>query len=255
VRERTIELEKVNGTLQREVVDRTHAEDSYRDLSGRLLRLRDEERRRIARELHDSTAQMLGALAINVDRSITLAHAGNLAALQQVLGESVHFVEEVTQEIRTVSYLLHPPMLDDLGLQYVLPWYANGFSQRSGIRTDLDIEPTIGRLPSEIELTLFRIVQESLANVHRHSGSPSVFIGLRRDRDSATLVVSDRGSGLPQRVLDASTTGVGSIGVGIAGMRERVRQLRGKMEIASDAGGTTLRTVLPLAEMAAAGVM
>jgi signal transduction histidine kinase len=250
VKDRTIELEDLNATLKREVDERTRAEDSYRDLSGRLLRLQDEERRRIARDLHDSTAQMLGALAINVDRSAALARDGNLGALRTVLAESGQFVEEVTQEIRTVSYLLHPPMLDDLGLQYVLPWYASGFSQRSGISTELHLHPELGRLPGEIELTLFRIVQESLANVHRHSGSPSVSIRLTRDQRVATLEVSDSGTGLPQAVLDRPASAVASLGVGIAGMRERVRQLGGRMEIVSSQEGTTLRTVLPITDPA-----
>lgn len=250
VKDRTLALEAVNGALQAEVVDRKRAEDSYRELSGRLLRLQDEERRRIARELHDSTAQMLGALAINVDRSLALAEAGDIARLRGVLGESREFAEEVTQELRTVSYLLHPPMLDDLGLEYVLPWYAAGFSRRSGIATTLHIEPGVGRMPPEIELTLFRIVQEGLANVHRHSGSPSVEITLSRTDDWAALEVRDQGAGLPETVMAAvgAEATAAPVGVGIAGMRERVRQLRGRMDISSGEQGTTLRTTLPLVE-------
>ena len=248
VKDRTLELQRVNAILQAEVSERTRAEDSYRDLSGRLLRLQDDERRRIARELHDSTAQMLGALSINMDRSLALVQAGETPALERVLVESGQFVEEVTQEIRTVSYLLHPPMLDDLGLEYVLPWYAAGFSQRSGIATDLRIQPGLGRLPSEVELTLFRIVQEALANVHRHSGSATVAISLRRGADTAVLEVRDHGSGLPQAVIDAvaGSNASAPVGVGIAGMRERVRQLKGRMEMSSDRDGTTLRTTLPV---------
>jgi len=248
VRERTLELEKVNIVLQAEVAERKRAEDSHRDLSGRLLRLQDEERRRIARELHDSTAQMLGALAINMDRSVRLVHAHDCTRLQRVLAESGQLLEEVTQEIRTVSYLLHPPMLDDLGLEYVLPWYAAGFSRRSGIASELDIQANLGRLPCEAELTLFRIVQEALANVHRHSGSATVAIHLSRTEDSVILEVRDHGSGLPEGVLEAATnsSATAPMGVGIAGMRERVRQLHGRMEIASELHGTTLRTVLPL---------
>jgi signal transduction histidine kinase len=254
VKERTLELVEVNETLKTEVVDRKRAEDSYRNLSGRLLRLQDEERRRIARDLHDSTAQMLGALAINVDRSMTLAQTGDVTTLERVLGESGHFVEDVTQEIRTMSYLLHPPMLDDLGLEYVLPWYANGFSRRSGIATTLDIPANLGRFPREVELTLFRIVQEALGNVHRHSGSSTVEIALSRTDVEATLDVRDHGTGLPQGVLQAvtgATATAASIGVGIAGMRERVRQLRGRMEVDSGERGTMLRTVLPLTDVGA----
>jgi len=255
VKERTLELEHVNKALYSEVGDRKRAEDSYRGLSGRLMRLQDEERRRIARELHDSTAQMLGALAINVDRARAAVDTKDLRRLEQLLTESGEFVEEVTQEIRTVSYLLHPPMLDDLGLEYVLPWYAAGFGQRSGIETTLDIQPDLGRLPCEIELTLFRTVQEALANVHRHSGSPSVALALFRSAHYVTLEICDKGKGLPQVVLDAvmgANQPSAPIGVGIAGMRERVHQLKGQMEISSSKGGTTIRTVLPVTERAPA---
>jgi len=251
VKERTLELEDLNEVLQSEVVVRKRAEDSYRELSGRLLRLQDDERRRIARELHDSTAQLLGALAINVDRARALADSRDPTRLAQVLGESGRVVEEVTQEIRTVSYLLHPPMLDDLGLEYVLPWLADGFGRRSQIAVTLDIQPNLGRLPREIELTFFRIVQEALANVHRHSGSPTVTIVLSRDGDSATLEVRDQGSGMPGIAADAvrgATSPSAPIGVGVVGMRERVRQLSGRLDISSDGGGTAVRAVLPLAE-------
>jgi signal transduction histidine kinase len=175
--------------------------------------------------------------------------AKDLARLERLLAESGGFVEEVTQEIRTVSYLLHPPMLDDLGLEYVLPWYAAGFGQRSGIETTLDVQPDLGRLPCEIELTLFRTVQEALANVHRHSGSPRVAIALSLNAHDVTLEIRDQGRGLPRGVLDAvmgATQPVAPIGVGIAGMRERVRQLKGQMQISSTEGGTTIRTVLPV---------
>jgi signal transduction histidine kinase len=251
VKARTRELEQVNRRLRNEVTDRKRAEDSYRGLSGRLLRLQDEERRRIARELHDSTAQMLGALAINVDRVRTSVRASDLDRAEHLLSESGEFVEEVTQEIRTVSYLLHPPMLDDLGLEYVLPWYAAGFGERSGIVTTLDVQPDLGRLPCEVELTLFRIVQEALANVHRHSGSPSVAIALSRDARDVTLEIRDRGKGVPQSVVDTvmgATEASAPIGVGIAGMRERVRQLQGEMEISGTEAGTTIRAVLPVSE-------
>jgi signal transduction histidine kinase len=251
VKERTLELEAVNQALQAEVEVRKRAEGSSRDLSARLLRLQDEERRRLARELHDSTAQLLGALAINVDRARGLAQARDAARLEHVLCESGEFVEEITQEIRTVSYLLHPPMLDDLGLEYLLPWYVEGFSRRSGIAATLDIQRDLGRLPCEIELTFFRIAQEALANVHRHSGSRTVTVTLARTGDCATLEIADQGSGLPPDVLDAvasATTTAAPIGVGIAGMRERVRQLKGRMDVSSSSHGTTIRTVLPLAE-------
>ena len=249
VRARTQELEHTSHALKGEVADRRRAEDSYRDLSGKLLLLQDEERRRFARELHDSTAQVLGALAINVDRSLQLARAGEIAGLTGVLDDSAKIVEEVTQEIRTVSHLLHPPMLDDLGIEYALPWYADGFARRSGIAVSLDIEPDLGRLPTDIELTLFRIVQEGLANVHRHSGSRRVSIALSRAESDVTLTIMDFGVGIPKAALDAvHGASHAPIGVGIAGMRGRVSQLHGRLDITSGGSGTTIRAVLPLAE-------
>lgn len=247
VEERTVELQHTNEHLQAEIAKRQQTEDSLQDLSGRLLRLQDEERRRIARELHDSTAQMLSAIAINVDRAQGLAQNGEYETLGHVLGESADLVKSVTLEIRTLSYLLHPPTLDALGLEYVLPSYVEGFSNRSGISVSLNIQPDLGRLPPEIELTLFRIAQEGLSNVHRHSGSRMAGLTLLKDSGSAVLEIRDQGCGIPPGVLEQTTETSGQIGLGIAGMRERVRQLGGHIAITSGDGGTAIRTVLPLA--------
>ena len=245
VRERTLELRKANESLRAEVTERVRAEQLLRSLSGRLLQLQDEERRRIARELHDSTAQTLGAVAINMDKAQHMAQGCADPQLGIVLRESAAFVDQAVLEIRTLSYLLHPPMLDDLGLEYVLAWYARGFSSRSGIDVRVNVEPELGRLPRDVELTVFRIVQEALTNVHRHSGSRTASVALCRDGDTVVLEIADQGRGIPAPVLTPTRGTTAELGVGITGMRERVRQLSGQIAISSDAAGTTIRTILP----------
>jgi signal transduction histidine kinase len=244
VRERTAELRCANDSLRREVEERARAERELGDLSGRLLRLQDEERRRLARELHDSTAQLLGAAAIGLDRARGYIGQGRGADAGPMLEDSVKHVEHATREIRTLSFLLHPPMLDDLGLEAALRWYTSGFSRRSGIAISLDVPPDLGRMPETVELTVYRIVQEALANVRRHSGSASASITLFRDPASLTLEIADRGSGFRLALEEPE---VPELGVGIAGMRERVRQLGGQIAIRSDDGGTLVRVELPLA--------
>lgn len=218
------------------------AEDLLRDFSASLLHLQDEERRRIARELHDTTAQTLGALAMNLERLQFLVRDSEAGTL---ITESKKLVEQVTAEVRTTSYLLHPPILDDLGLEYVLPWFTEGFSKRSGVSVQLKIQPALGRLPQEIELALFRIAQEALTNVYRHSGSRTVMVSLLQDARSVTLAVQDHGCGLPPGVLQSAQGRGGSLGVGIAGMQERVRQLGGHLTLSSNRG-TCVQAVLPL---------
>ena len=227
---RSGELRRAHGELQ--------------NLSARLLRVQDEERRRIARELHDSTSQMLGAAAISVERAQRMAQTSDYETLGHVLRESADLLNRVTLEIRTSSYLLHPPMLDEIGLEYALPSYAEGFSNRSGISVSLNIQPDLGRLPRDVELTLFRIAQEALTNIHHHSGSRTAFLTLLRDASSAILEIKDEGRGFSPGALESID---GRLGVGITGMRERVRQLGGHLEIASDHRGTAIRAVLPLA--------
>jgi len=242
VTERTAELRRANEKLRKEVVERAHAEQELGDLSGRLLRLQDEERRRLARELHDSTAQVLGAAAIALDRARSCLGGGRVM-LGSLLEDSATHLEHATQEIRTLSFLLHPPMLDDLGLEYALPWYVEGFSRRSGIEVRLDVPADLGRMPEEVELTLYRIVQEALANVRHHSGSRAASLTLFRDPGSVTLEIVDQGCGIR---VSLETGSVVELGVGIAGMRERVRQLGGRIAIQGDEGGTVVRVDLPL---------
>jgi PAS domain S-box-containing protein len=224
-----------------DMTERKQAEDEVRQLSGQLLRSRDEERRRIGRELHDSTAQELVAVALNLGlvqervagREVT---AGNLVADSQAI------IEQCQRELRTLAYELHPPVLDDVGLVGAVQEYADGFTQRSGIRVTLAASPALGRLPAETERALFRVVQENLGNVHRHSGSPTATIRISRENGDVILEVSDRGRGL--HIRDDGT--VAHSGVGLAGMRERVRQLGGRFEIESSGQGTTVRVIVPV---------
>jgi signal transduction histidine kinase len=245
VRGRTAELQSTNKKLEAEIRERQQTEESLRELSGRILQLQDEEQRRIGRELHDSTVQTLSALAIDLERAQQLIPGGR-SEVRRLLGESAELVERATSEVRTISYLLHPPILDDLGLEDAIQWYAAGFSRRSGIEVNVDLQQDLGRFPRELELTLFRIVQEALTNIHRHSGSPTAQITLSKDAGRVTLQMTDHGSGMRPETLDAIRKARAIVGVGIAGMRERVRQLGGQFEIGGDSNGTLIRVVLPI---------
>jgi PAS domain S-box-containing protein len=224
--------------MYRDNTARRRAEEALHQLSGRLLRLQDEERRRLARELHDSAAQLL--VGIGISLSVVNESAGALEPrARRALAESRTLTDQCMREIRTVSYLLHPPELDELGLESALATYADGFAQRSGIQVDLDVPPDLGRLPQEAETALFRIVQEALSNIHRHSGSSTASIRLVRGPSDVTLEVSDRGRGMRSDITP---------GVGIASMRERTQQLGGRLDIVSPNGGATVRAVIPLSQ-------
>jgi signal transduction histidine kinase len=212
-------------------------------LTERLFNLQDEERRRIARELHDGTAQNLFAISVNLARLEQLTDDN--ADAQQLIGECQALGDQSLQEIRTLSYLLHPPLLDQAGLVSALQWYVEGFTKRSGIYVDL-YAPPIGRLPAEIEMALFRVVQEALTNVRRHSASETANIRLERKPEEVVLVIKDRGQGLSVAKNTDDSDGLISIGVGIPGMRQRLRQLGGKLEIASNHNGTTISATIPL---------
>jgi two-component system, NarL family, sensor kinase len=224
-----------------------HREESYRQLSVRLLTLQDEERRRLAIDLHDSTAQRLAALIMHLDALDAAASARGKAA-SPALVESRALAEQCVREVRTFAYVLHPPLLDEAGLVPAMRWYVAGFSARSGIQVDLEMG-AIGRLPGAVETALFRIVQECLANVHRHAGSETASIQLARGTDEVTLQVHDTGRGLRNDLTSAA--GVSpplALGVGIPGMRGRIAQLGGTFDIKSTPSGTTVRVRLPLTD-------
>jgi len=216
-----------------------------RALAGRLMHAQDDERRRIAQMLHETTAQDLAALKMHLARlNRTASQLGKND--RAALTESISLAEQSITEIRTLSYLLHPPFLDEAGLLSALRWYAAGFSERSAIQVDLDLPESFERLTLDTETALFRIVQESLINIHRHSGSETARIRLRRDAETLVLDIEDRGHGIPYSSLKRIMSGGGVVGVGIAGMRERIEQLGGRLEIQSGDQGTTVRARLPL---------
>lgn len=228
---------------------RRKSERTLAQLSGRLLQLQDEERRRIARELHDTTGQNLGALSINL--SLMLSRPGLDPRDRATLEESIVLADACVREIRTMSYLLHPPLLDELGLVSALRAYSEGYAERTGLKVELDLPARTPRLPQAIEIALFRIVQEGLTNIHRHSGSRTAMLRLKHLPDRVELEVADRGRGLPPGTLESEVTSASRIGVGIAGMRERARQLGGRLTIGSSETGTTLHVVLPVAATSA----
>jgi PAS domain S-box-containing protein len=227
-----------------DITERRRAEESMRQLSGRLLRLQDEERRRIARELHDTTAQRLAALAINLSRVKESAVLSDPAA--SCLNESLELAEQCSLEVRTLSYLLHPPLLEEAGLASALRWYAHGFAKRSGIEVRLEVSPEFGRLPHNVELTLYRVLQECLTNVHIHSQSKTASVRLTKNPHQIVLTVADAGRGVPPHVLERASAYAPDLGVGIPGMRERMRELGGRLEVSSGPQGTTVTGILPL---------
>ena len=226
---RTQELEKRNSEL--------------RDLSGRLMVSQDVERRHIARELHDSAGQTLAALGMSLAELSEKAN-GNPAITKSV-NSAEELVQHLSKEIRTTSYLLHPPMLDETGISSALTWYVQGLGERSGLKIGLRIPDNFGRLPSEMELLIFRLVQECLTNIHRHSGSKTAQIEIaRKGRENVHVAVQDQGTGMsPQRLAEIQSHGTG---VGIRGMRERVRQFHGDLVIESNGSGTRVYANLPL---------
>jgi PAS domain S-box-containing protein len=235
VRERTADLEQANLALQREIAERKAAEEEVQQLSRRVMHVQDEERRHLARELHDGAAQDLVAVILNLR---CLGRGGKNDGEQHArIEECVRLVEQCTNELRTIAYLLHPPFLEQLGLTRTLISYIDGFSKRSGIEVSVRIEPDLAQLGFDTELTLFRIVQEGLANIHRHSRSRTAAILLQRQGENIVLEVADQGKGM--------MPGSEFTGVGLAGIRERVQILKGQFNITTSATGTLLRAVLP----------
>lgn len=224
------------------------SEKSLRELSLHLLRTQDEERRRIGRDLHDSLGQYLSVLKMKLD-SLRSADAGTTADDRRELAQCSGLAEEAVKEVRTIAYLLYPPMLEEMGLKFAIPWYLDGFTKRSGIETTLEVPPDFGRLAADVELVFFRVLQESLTNVHRHSGSRTARVRLSANDDAVTLEISDRGKGMQLRNLeDAGPDWMGSLGVGLRGMSERVRQTGGKLELTSGEEGTIVTAVVPISK-------
>jgi signal transduction histidine kinase len=229
VRQRTAQIQQSNRDL--------------RDLSVRLLRVQDDERRRIARDLHDSTGQALTALKLElagIERELAVRNPQNARRLSS----AIETARLISDELRTISYLLHPPLLDELGLGSALRWYVDGFGKRSGIAVHLDFSGE-GRMAPELETALFRVVQECLINIHRHSGSATASIRISHGNSRIVLEVEDRGRGMSAEELSEISSG-GALGVGLRGMRERIKDLGGEMEILSSERGTTVKAVIPI---------
>jgi signal transduction histidine kinase len=232
-------LQQSHVALESLVEQRTSA---LQHLSSRLLRAQDEERRRIARELHDSVGQYLTALKINID---ILGRSRLGTRIDQVLGESSALLDQALTETRTISHLLHPPLLDESGFASAARWYVDGLAKRSGIEVNLEIPGDLARLPHAVELGLFRVLQESLTNVHRHSASPAVDIRLNLDADHVILEIRDYGCGIPQELVRRFQEDGTGVGIGLAGMRERVSELGGHLEISGADPGTVVTVSMP----------
>jgi PAS domain S-box-containing protein len=232
--------------IQQHAEELEKTQETLRRLSGQLLQVQDDERRRLARELHDSAGQILAALNMNLESLQESVKDQIAPILTQRLAESIRLTNQVIKETRTLSYLLHPPLLDEAGLRDALHWFVGGFIERSGIQTELEISPDFSRLPRELEIAIFRIIQEGLTNIHRHSGSPKASIHLALDPHEVFLTITDQGRGiLPEAAPEEPKRGR-KLGVGIAGMRERVLQLGGRFEIAAGNPGTIVQAVFPL---------
>jgi signal transduction histidine kinase len=232
-------LRQAKAELESAVQQRTAA---LRRLSAQVMNLQDSERRRIARELHDSLGQYLAGLKLNVNLLRQLPKNAELWA------EAEELLEQCIAEVRTLSYLLHPPMMDEAGLASAAQWYVEGFGQRSGLKVSLDSADDLERLPDLVELVLFRALQEALTNVHRHSGASAVDVRILRDAEHVILEVKDNGSGIPRELLHNLNDGGSGAGVGLAGMRERVRELGGELRLESDLPGSLLRITIPVEE-------
>jgi signal transduction histidine kinase len=236
---------EIERSKQQAQIEKNNTE-SYKMLSARILELQDVERRRIARELHDSVGQFLAGLKINLGR-LQRREAEATAQSYPLLLESIDLTDRAIGEVRTISHLLHPPLLDELGFHSAARWYAEGFAKRSGIQVNLHLAEVTERLPKQIELALFRVLQESLTNVHRHAKASTVDIEVLCTDDLVILAVSDDGRGLHPDVLERFRGGHAG-GIGLAGMRERLAELGGRLEVASGPTGTRIRAILPTHE-------
>jgi signal transduction histidine kinase len=240
------ELRAINENLESRVRQRTaeleHRNLEVQELSSRLLQAQDEERRRISRELHDSTGQLLAALSMNLTR---LKDENGPATPEgdRLLEDTVSVVEEMSRQLRTMSYLLHPPLLDEAGLTSAVKWYVEGFANRSTIDVRLELPANMARLPQDLETTIFRLIQESLTNIHRHSGSKTAVIRLVRGKQDVRVEIVDEGRGFSSSSADNHHP---RPGVGILGMKERVRRFGGTLEVVSSETGTCVQAKLPV---------
>jgi PAS domain S-box-containing protein len=244
------EQQRARSQLESRVMDRTLelqvAHEALQVLSGRLMQAQDEERRRVARELHDSAGQYLAAIQMNLSALVNdSAHLGD--GFRSRLKDSIDLVTHCTAEIRTLSYLLHPPLLDDVGLASTISWYVEGFAGRSGVAVDLDVPSDFPRFSPDVETAVFRIIQQSLANIHRHSGSKVARVGLSLANGQLTVEISDQGCGIAPDILSQFRHSGKLPGVGISGMRERINGLHGTFDIISDVSGTTIVATLSIA--------
>jgi len=248
--EEEIAAQKLTETALRQTqksmeMDITARAAQLEQLSVKLLTLQDEERRHLARELHDSAGQYLAGIQMNL--SALLRPTSGLADPARArVSDSLDMAKLCTSEIRTISYLLHPPLLDETGLPSAITWYAEGFAERSGIRVDLQLPEDLGRLPSETETALFRVVQQSLANIHRHSGSTVAIIRIVIDSHAVSVEIRDEGRGFPPEVLTGFHSGTRLLGVGMAGMRERIRNMGGRFDVRSSDKGASIHVSLPI---------
>jgi PAS domain S-box-containing protein len=230
------------------------SEDSLRRLSLHLLRTQDEERRRIGRDLHDSLGQSLSVLKMKLDSLAGSAETNKPASLTQNIAACANLTEDCIKEVRTIAYLLYPPMLEEMGLKSAISWYVDGFSKRSGVQTTFDIPAEFGRLPRHVETAIFRVLQESLTNVHRHSGSAVARVRLFNRGGTTILEVIDEGKGLPpQKSGEGAENQLHVLGVGLRGMEERMRQLGGGLELLSSPRGTTVIASVPIEEPSTTG--
>ena len=248
---------RMQRALEEEIAEKRAAEvrlhsseASLRQLSLHLLRTQDEERRRIGRDLHDSLGQYLAALKIKLD--LISMSAEQKDSEDPAIAECIRLVEDSIKEVRTISYLMYPPMLEEMGLQSAIRWYLDGFSSRSGIRATFEVDKDFRRIDRDVELAIFRVLQESLTNVHRHSGSDTAHIRLSAEGGRVTLAVTDRGKGIPSGLVQgAGRDWTGAPGVGLRGMNERMRQLGGWLEVVSNGEGTTVTATVPAGESTA----
>jgi signal transduction histidine kinase len=243
VTERKLAHDKLEQRVKERTAELESSQQDLHALSTRLMRIQDEEGRRIARELHDSAGQIITALGMNLGK--IGQRVRQIPLLAEGVEDSQELVQQLNKEIRTMSYLLHPPLLDENGLPEAVRWYIEGLTKRSGLHIDLKISESFGRLPEEMELALFRIMQECLTNVHRHSASKTAAIRISRDAQAVSLEIEDDGKGIPVEKL-AGIQERGS-GVGITGIRERVRHFGGVVNIQSNERGTKIAVSLPAA--------